>query len=117
MAPPGADPRRVRRGRAFWKRLVGELERSGLSHKEFADRRGVSVATMRRWLYRLRQDHVETAPAILPVRVVASTAPTARDARRDDAAEVELELPGGRRLRFPTGTDVDYVAALARRLG
>jgi hypothetical protein len=104
-----------RRGRSFWGIAVEELGRSGLSHTAFADQRGLSVGTLRRWLYRFRAERVESTP-LLPVRVVASTAPTARWQGGTDGL-VEVELPTGVRLRFPTGTDDEYVAALAKRLG
>ena len=96
-----------------WKRLLRELERSGLSQREFAERRGVSVHTLRYWIYRSRaeQQPERRPPPLLPVRVVPSPAPVAR------GGEVELILPGGCLLRFATGTDPAYVAALIRALG
>ena len=106
-----------RRERSSWIRLVVELERSGLPHAEFATKHGVGLATLRSWLYRLRKERaVAQAPSLLPVRVIASTAPTARW-QREDGAAIEAELPSGVRLRFSSGVDPDYVAELVRRLG
>jgi hypothetical protein len=54
----------------------------------------------------------------VPVRVVAS----ARNARQPTAARgagdglLELALPSGVRVRFPTGTDLGYLRALAAAL-
>ena len=55
---------------------------------------------------------------LLPVRVVAS-APKARRAVALAVAGnalLELALPSGARLRFPTGTDPKYLRALAAAL-
>lgn len=105
----------ARRGREFWRELIQEYEEGGgrESHREFAERRRVTVATFRLWLYRLRREW-KGSPALVPVRVVTSTAPTAR--WQADEATIEAELPSGVRLRFRTGTDGDYVAALVARL-
>jgi transposase len=92
-----------------FRRLVRELERSGLSHREFAERRGVSLHTLRYWLYRMRAE--DRGPDLLPVSVIASPAPVARD------GEVELVLAGGLVLRVAVGTEPAYVAALVRALG
>src|SRR5947208_9563385 len=113
--------RMPRQGREFWARLVAELERSGDRHREFAARRNFRLAALRYWLYRLRRERDQPArrddrPRILPVRVIASTAPTARRSS-GDASSVEVELPSGVRLRFPTGTDGEYVATMIKRLG
>ena len=55
---------------------------------------------------------------MLPVRVVAS-APKARRAASGASAGdalLELALPSGARLRFPAGTDLKYLRALAAAL-
>jgi hypothetical protein len=52
----------------------------------------------------------------MPVRVIASTAPTARSETVADGG-IEVELRSGVRLRLTTGADLDYVTALAERLG
>jgi len=51
---------------------------------------------------------------MLPVRMVGSPAPKARDGK---AAELlELALPSGACLRFPAGTDLGYLRQLASAL-
>ena len=102
-----------RRGREFWVTTVAEFDRSKLTQETFALRRGIPLTTLRKWIYKLRRER-KASVSLVPVRVIASTAPTARDA---DAAGIEVELRTGVRLRFATSTDVDYVAALAQRLG
>lgn len=46
--------RGVRRGRDHWAGVVGEFEASGLTQREFCERRGVKFTAFRNWLYRLR---------------------------------------------------------------
>ncbi len=55
---------------------------------------------------------------LLPVRVVGSAAKprTAMAAAFAGNVLLELALPSGARLRFPTGTDPKYVRALAAAL-
>jgi hypothetical protein len=48
--------------------------------------------------------------------VITSTAPTARREIGVDGA-IEIELKSGVRLRLAAGANLDYVAALAQRLG
>jgi hypothetical protein len=107
----------VRRGREFWAPVVAELERSGKRQADFAAKRGVKLGALQKWLYRIRREQCGGAnePRILPVRVVASTAATARWSS-DRASVVEIELPSGVRLRFSTGTDGDYIATMVKRL-
>ena len=47
-----------------------------------------------------------------PVRVVASAA----EPRTEGGELLELALPSGTRLRFPAGTDLEYLRALATAL-
>jgi len=112
-----------RRGRSFWERAVAAQVRSGLSQAAYAERQGVSVVTLRSWIYRLRDEDEggsgerDEAPSFLPVRVIASTAPPARWQGSTAEPLVEVELPTGVRLRFQVGVDAAYVAALAKGLG
>jgi len=101
--------------REFWVATVNEFERSKLTQESFARRRGIPVTKLRSWIYRLRRERKATV-SLVPVRVVASTAPTARSAAAV-GGELEIELKTGVRLRLSTAVDLDYVAALAQRLG
>ncbi len=120
--------------RARWTRLVADFESADLSQREFAQERGVPLSNLRYWIYRLRKESrplvTEAAERsdqgpergaaaegsrLLPVRVVRSAAPQAR--QQDGAAAlVELTLPSGAQLRFPAGTDPAYLRALASAL-
>ncbi len=123
--------------RTRWTKLVADYEASELTQREFATERGISFSNLRNWIYRLRKESRPLVPEpakvsgqapergaageasrLLPVRVVAS-APKARRAVVAAAvsdALLELALPSGARLRFPTGTDPKYVRALAAAL-
>jgi transposase-like protein len=102
-----------RRGREHWVATVAEFERSELTQESFARRRGVDVGTLRSWIYKLRRER-KASVSLVPVRVIASTAPQAREAY---SADVEVELKSGVRLRFSSGVALDYIAALVQRLG
>ena len=83
--------------RARWTRLVADFEVSDLSQREFASERGISLSNLRYWIYRLRKESrplvteasersgqaperakAKAGSRLLPVRVVASAAPKAR---------------------------------------
>ena len=120
--------------RTRWTKLVADFESSDLTQREFATERGISLNHLRYWLYRLRKESrplmTETArssdqaPAqgaapegsrLLPVRVVASASKTRTTAMPRGAGDglLELALPSGVRVRFPSGTDLKYLRALA----
>jgi transposase len=123
--------------RERWTKLVADFEASDLTQREFASERGISFSNLRNWIYRLRKESrplVEVTPEssrqaprravstegsrLVPVRVVAS-APKARPAEASTARGdvlLELVLASGARLRFPAGTDLAYLRALAAAL-
>lgn len=123
--------------RARWTKLVADFESADLRQREFAQERGISLSNLRYWIYRLRKesrplvaeatersDQVPdrgAAPGgsrLVPVRVVAS-APKARRAAvvvPPGDGLLELALPSGARIRFPAGTDLGYLRALAAAL-
>ena len=126
------DQERVR-----WVKLVADFESSDLTQREFASERGVSFSNLRNWIYKLRK---ETRPLVSepskepgqesaarkasrdlqlrPVQVVASAAKrrTTERAQRDRDNLLELVLASGARLRFPVGTDLRYLQAIAAAL-
>ena len=96
-----------RHPRAFWERLVDEVEK-GASIVDVATRHRVRDTTLRWWRTQLRAGVRRAAE----VRLIAvSTTDVA-----SSAGHVEIAC-GGVVLRVETGTDVSYVAALARALG
>lgn len=123
--------------RARWTKLVADFESADLSQREFAQERGLPLSNLRYWIYRLRKESrplvmdasersdqvpdrgaVPEGSRLLPVRVVAS-APKARRAVVEPHAGdglLELALPSGAKVRFPAGTDLAYLRALAAAL-
>ncbi len=116
-----------------WKRLVADFEASDLTQREFASERGISFSNLRNWIYRLRKEArpLVEAPAaspsqapppaprkersrLVPVRVVASAAKPRLV--EPASALLELALPSGAVLRFPPGTEPNYLRALVSAL-
>lgn len=109
-----ADVRgRVRRSAAQRAEILAAFEQSGVSAAEFARLVGVKYPTLAGWLHRRRRrpDEARTAPRPA-VRFVEATVPTP-----EVRAPVELELPGGVRLRLAEPGQVPLVVALLRGLG
>jgi transposase len=116
------------RDRERWTRVVATFEASGQRQREFAKEQELSLSNLRYWIYRLRKESrplvtnqtersVNKAEqserlTIKPVRVVASVP----EARREGNGLLELDLPSGTRLRFPAGTDPNYLQTLAAAL-
>ena|SRR5215471_2232688 len=98
----------ARRSREIWRNLIQQLERSGKSAEEFATERDIPLGTLRGWIYRLKREQHEEAAPILPVTVIASTAPTAR---RSDEGGVEMML-----LKFPSSATSELIVDLVNRL-
>jgi len=90
------------RGREFWMKLSGEVER-GATISSVAVRHGVSGSALGYWRRRLRAEMAGTA-TLLPVSIV--------DAERRRFAL----FAGDVRLELEEGADVGYIAALVRAL-
>jgi hypothetical protein len=95
-----------------WLRIAEEFEASGLTQREFAERRGLPLGTLQSWVYRRRRQVsavAEPAVRLLPVQVSS--------ARASGEVALEVVIASGVRLRVSPGTDVDYVARLVAALG
>lgn len=98
----------VRHPKAFWCELVAEVE-SGATAVDVARRNRVRATTLSWWCSTLRRERRERDTVrLLPV--VAAAAPASSQTQ---TLEVGV---GAAVLRVEVGTDVDYVAALARAL-
>jgi transposase-like protein len=102
------------RSRAEWVELVRRFNESGESQTKFASGNGLKQDTLGYWVRKLRRQRQERAE-MLPVRVIASTAPEARERERN-RAEIAAELADGLRLRFPRGTKPQVIAGVISRL-
>jgi hypothetical protein len=89
---------------------VVEHARNGLSLREFAGRRGVSVNTLAYWKYTRRIANAGvSASTLVPVKLI--------DDLRCEGADLVVDV-GGARLTIPSGCDLEQVArvlALLRR--
>jgi len=115
MAPALAvgDCRRMRHAREIRVQIVRQFESSGLTQEAYAEQRGIPVGTLRAWIYKLRREGKGTP--LLPVRVIASIAPGARQPE-DGAGGIEIDVGEALRVRLPSGTSMAMVAELIARL-
>jgi transposase-like protein len=107
----------------FYREFLAEQDRSGLSVREFAEKRGVPPGTLSFWRHELkRRDAAAGArkpkrvskPKFVPVSVVgAAEAPKAPTSDRPRAG-YEIVLGQDRVLRLPAEFDEKRVAALVR---
>ena len=126
---------------AYWRRLLGEWERSGLSQAEFCRRRRLKAVTFAWWKRRLaqpgegnrnrrRRDKLErdrdrparrlrSAEPVGFVEVARPRGPASASWLHPPALlpardGYELVLPGGAHLRLPDDFDPERVARLMR---
>lgn len=117
IAPPEASPVplivRSRRDpaatRRRWVERMGRFQSSTLTVAEFCAAEGVSVPAFYQWKRVLATGDTPVSasspPTFVPVRIAPAN------------AAVELVLPSGAVLRFPSGTDPAAIAAVVRHLG
>jgi transposase-like protein len=89
--------------------LLAGFEQFGGSIYAYAKRTGVTLVTLQRWLR--REGHVSitgVAGGFVEFEV--------RPAENRLSGVIEVELPGGLRLRFSPGTDAGYIGRLVREL-
>jgi len=79
-----------------WRGLIAEHERSGISVRRFCKERGIAEHLFFYWRKRLQTDQQPVRFALVE-RAAAPTQPT--------AAELELVLVSGERLRIGAGVD------------
>ncbi|WP_237080721.1 IS66 family insertion sequence element accessory protein TnpA [Myxococcus xanthus] len=94
-----------------WFRVAEAFEASGLTQQEFSQHRGLRLSTLQSWVYRRRRQLARKPEPVrlLPVEVAGTP--------QLSATPLEVVLASGARLRFASGTDVDYVARLVVALG
>jgi hypothetical protein len=92
----------------FWRKMLADWQRSGLTARAFCASRQLSEASFYSWRRTLRERDrqlpaTRPLPKLVPVRVVAE-------------AVLEIVLPGGLVVRVPAGVDADAVAKLVAAL-
>ena len=96
----------MRRGREFWRGLVGEVD-AGERIGDVARRHRVQPRTLSWWRWKLRSDGRDE-PMLLPVVVSRAEAPTERMPLELRVRDVVV--------RVAYGSDVAYVAELVNAL-
>jgi len=89
--------------------LLGGFEQFGGSLYAYAKRTGVTLVTLQRWL---RQDGQVSLCGMAGDFVEFEVRP----AENRLSSVIEVDLPGGVRLRFPPLMDPAYIGRLAREL-
>jgi transposase-like protein len=92
------------------RRIVDEASQPGCSVSQTARRYGIAVRVLFRWKEALRPE-----PTFAPVQVT-ETAAVAESPSEPLAPGIEVELPGGRRLRFERDADPEAVQRLVALL-
>jgi transposase len=87
-----------------WQRWIDQWRASGLSVRDFCDRRGLATASFYHWRRVLQRRAAEQA-AVVPVNVLVDAVPA-------QASALEVVLPNGRAVRVAPGFD----AATLRQL-
>jgi transposase len=99
-------PGRARDGRKEqqWRRWIAQWRASGLSVRDFCDRRGLTVASFYAWRRVLERRAAEKA-ALVSVQVVADAVPAQTSA-------LEVVLTDGRTVRVTPGFDAGTLRQL-----
>jgi transposase-like protein len=110
MSRAKPDRPRGRRSREEIERLLRAYDSSGLTQTDFAREKRLSVATLRYWLRRRRDEAggADPRPALIPV--------TLRTSIGGVAARIEIVLGNGRELRLPIDTATTRVKSLVSAL-
>ena len=97
----------AKRDAESWAAIVAEAETSGVPHGETAEKRGVTLATLKYHLYKSRGvvKKKVRGPRVLPVRVVT-----------EGSASVDAQF-GSVRVSFRDRCDPAYVVAVLSALG
>ena len=96
-----------------WNALLGEFRRSGLTQAEFCQRRGISLHSFRKHLYRVpaskptpaNHPSSDAAAHFLPVTVVPDPIPATVISAAASRQPLELLLGNGRRIAVAPGFD------------
>ena len=116
----------------YWRGQIQEWISSGLTQVEFCEQRELSVAALRWWRWKLKQEDAESPAASVsqdsasermrwvPVRVVDREAPTSpplcASFSDQESADFEVRLPSGIRIRVPDDFDAASLGRLLRTL-
>jgi hypothetical protein len=96
-----------------WNALLNDFRRSGLTQAEFCERRGISIHSFRKHLYRVpapkptpaNPPSSNAAAHFLPVTVLPEPIPPTTTATPSTPQPLELLLGNGRRIAVAPGFD------------
>lgn len=109
----------IRRDRAEWEQIIGELESSGERQGEFARKRGLSIYSLRDWLYRIRRERQSarsnTQLRLLPIHVQPIEASPPAASRQGTGTGIEVWV-AEIAVRAWVGTSPQYLAQVISEL-
>lgn len=103
---------RVRTPAAKREEILGEFERSGLSGVRFAELAGIRYSTLASWLRRGRLAAAAAADSARPVRFLEAMV----EKVAANPGGLEVDLPGGARLRIAETGQIPLAVQLIRSL-
>jgi transposase len=103
VSKPRRDPAATRRQ---WAERLERFRRSGQTVAQFCDAEGVSAPSFYVWKRTLAAKTAAPSPVPVPIHVTPSPSPP--------TAAIELALPSGAVVRFPTGIPADLLVAVLR---
>jgi transposase-like protein len=107
-------PRRRRFSDSERQEIITEYKTSNLSQASIALRHGISKATIQNWLRTHRKSQSKDgSQKLLPVRIIDEDF---REASLTSGPAFEITLKSNRRLRVPSGFDLDEVRLLVQIL-
>ena len=111
--------RRRRWSRSEKERLVAASFEPGMSASAVARSADIHVSQLFRWRKRFCERAVPSAPALIPVTVVAEAATEAATLMRSRcrAGLIEITLSGGRRVRVDRDVDAQALRRVLDALG
>jgi hypothetical protein len=98
------------------RRVLGRWQRSGLTLREFGEKRGIPVSTLSWWRRVFRDagaEQMNGAPAENPV--VFTEVPPPANVRRTPSV-LEIVLPSGHLVRVPAGADTGTLRRVLQAL-
>ena len=98
--------RRERRSAEFWNQVIEEFESSEMTQTQFAQNKGVNVATFRNWLYKIRNEELEQTIAFVEVKSTPSP----------QSPSISMFLPNELMIEFSKCPDARFVAQLVHEL-
>jgi hypothetical protein len=111
------EVRRSRRwSEAEGRWVVAELQRSGLSAKQFAERHRVMATRVYHWCSRLRGEERHPSSPATPRLVEVELPETGRKTVGTDGGRIEIELLSGRRLGVSEAIGLERLSALVAML-